>query len=88
MSQIIGALYFGFGMLNWFCKGSRIGGIYNRPVAIGNFSHFLIAALTVGKFFLREEGVSKVIWIIGAVYIILAILFAMIMFTHPIKDGE
>lgn len=44
--QILGALYFGFGMLNWMNKGLPIGGIYNRPVAIANLSHFMIAGLT------------------------------------------
>ena len=33
--QIIGSLYFAFAMLNWMSKGSIIGGIYNRPIAIG-----------------------------------------------------
>ena len=36
LMQIVGALYFGFGMLNWMNKGRPIGGIYNRPVAIAN----------------------------------------------------
>ena len=43
--QILGALYFGFAMLNWTAKANLIGGIYSRPVAIGNFTHFLIGGL-------------------------------------------
>ncbi len=27
--QILGALYFSYGVLNWLAKGSIIGGIYN-----------------------------------------------------------
>ncbi len=88
MSQVIGATYFGFGMLNWFCKASLIGGIYNRPVAIGNFSHFMIAALAIVKFILRESAVPTSILIVGIVYAILAVLFGVILFTHPIKEGD
>ena len=47
--QIVGALYFGFGMLNWMNKGRPIGGIHNRPVAIANLSHFMIAGLALLK---------------------------------------
>jgi hypothetical protein len=87
-AQIAGALYFGFGMLNWFCKGTLIGGIYNRPVAIGNFSHFMIAALAIGKFLLREPSVPNSLWIAGVMYAIFAAVFGLILFTHPIKDGS
>jgi hypothetical protein len=38
--QLLGALYIGFALLNWMAKESLIGGIYNRPIAIGNFTHF------------------------------------------------
>jgi len=40
--QLLGALYFGFAMTNWMAKAVLMGGIYSRPLSIGNFSHFLI----------------------------------------------
>ena len=39
--QIAGALYLGFAMLNWMAQGNIIGGIYSRPVAMGNLAHSL-----------------------------------------------
>ena len=45
LMQIIGSLYFAFAMLNWMSKGSLIGGIYGRPIAIANLTHFVIAGL-------------------------------------------
>ena len=33
--QILGAIYLGFGILNWTAKGTLIGGIYNKPIALG-----------------------------------------------------
>ena len=32
--KTLSALYLGFGILNWMAKGTLIGGIYNRPIAI------------------------------------------------------
>lgn len=40
--QMTGALYLGFAMMNWMAKTVMIGGIYARPLAIGNFAHFTV----------------------------------------------
>ena len=50
LAQLMGALYLGFAMMNWAAKDSSIGGIYARPVSLGNFSHFFIGALLLGKY--------------------------------------
>ncbi|MEO6819232.1 MAG: hypothetical protein ABI266_05600, partial [Ginsengibacter sp.] len=50
MLQITGAIYFGFAIMNWMAKTVLIGGIYARPLAMGNFSHFIIVALALMKF--------------------------------------
>ena len=47
--QMMGALYLGFASLNWAARGVLIGGIYARPVAIGNFTHFTIVAIMLAK---------------------------------------
>jgi len=39
LMQIIGSLYFALAVLNWMSKGSFIGGIYNRPIAMANLTH-------------------------------------------------
>ena len=39
LMQIIGSLYFALAILNWMSKGSIIGGIYNRPIAMANLTH-------------------------------------------------
>lgn len=79
--QLIGALYLGFGMLNWMAKGALLGGIYNRPIAIGNFMHFLVAGLALLK------GASDVgiphIWGLGVIYAGFAMAFGFVVFTHP-----
>ena len=85
--QIMGALYFAFAMLNWMSKGNLIGGIYNRPIAIANFTHFLIAGLALAKWWKVNTTTSSVISIATIFYIVLAILFGVMMFTHPIKEN-
>ena len=48
--QLMGALYFGFALMNWSAKESAIGGIYARPVSLGNFAHFFIGTLLLTRY--------------------------------------
>jgi hypothetical protein len=86
LGQVIGGLYFGYGMLNWMTKESLIGGIYNRPTAIANFTHFLIVGLAIGKRLISNPGLPKSLWAAGAVYAVLGLLFMIILFRHPINS--
>ncbi len=81
--QISGALYLGFAMMNWMAKGAHIGGIYNRPIAIGNFMHFGIGALTLLKVVSKIDQHPIVFIILTMIYCVLAIVFAFIFFNHP-----
>ena len=50
-AQACGVLYLGFAILNWMAKDDLIGGIYSRPVAMGNFLHFFTIAMALVKSF-------------------------------------
>lgn len=80
--QILGALYFGFAMLNWTAKANLIGGIYSRPVCIGNFTHFFIGGLALLKL-LSHNNFENSILICATLYIIFAIFFGYVFFTNP-----
>lgn len=84
--QFTGALYFGFAITNWMAKGVLIGGIYARPLSIGNFSHFFIAGLALVKF-LSNNGSTSPIFMYGlaVVYIVFATSFGYVFVTHPKK---
>jgi hypothetical protein len=82
--QILGALYFAFAMVNWTAKANLIGGIYSRPIAIGNLTHFSIGALALFKGYFSNH--DMVILTFSAFYIVLAILFAIVFFRHPVQD--
>ncbi|MEC9106350.1 MAG: hypothetical protein VX960_04515 [Candidatus Neomarinimicrobiota bacterium] len=88
LMQITGSLYFAFAMLNWMSKGSIIGGIYGRPIAIANLTHFVIAGLTLIKGVLVNPGLSYVIWSIAIAYSIFAILFGIVAFKHPVSKNK
>jgi len=84
--QIIGALYFAFGMLNWMTKASLIGGIYNRPIAVANFSHFFIAGLALIKGLISNPALPGIIWIMGIIYSVFALSYGILLFRHPLSE--
>jgi hypothetical protein len=80
--QLTGALYLGFAILNWMGRSSLIGGIYGRPVAVGNFLHFVVGALALIRAAIAGWGGTTVV--AGAVmYTIFAVWFGLVVFTHP-----
>ncbi len=85
--QILGALYFGFAMLNWTAKANLIGGIYSKPVSIANFTHFLIGALALAKIVFNNNG-STVLWIAEVLYVSYALLFGYITFLSPAPKSK
>jgi len=88
LMQIIGSLYFALAILNWMSKGSIIGGIYNRPIAMANLAHFVIAGLALIKGILANPSLSYVIWSIAIIYSIFAILFGIVAFKHPVSENN
>jgi hypothetical protein len=82
-TQITAALFLGFAMLNWMAKDSLIGGIYNRPVAVGNLTHFAIGAITLIKAAAGHATTSLVI--AAALYTLFALAFSMLVFGSAVK---
>lgn len=82
--QIIGALYLGFALMNWMAKTVLIGGIYSKPLCMGNFLHFTAAGLALIKGAFHNPGLNFII-IAAIAYSIFAILFGVILFTSPVK---
>jgi hypothetical protein len=80
--QLMGALYLGFAMINWTAKGNLIGGIYGRPVALGNFIHFSIGATSLIKLATQQTPDLKMGLVI-LVYAIFALVFGYIFMNHP-----
>lgn len=83
--QLLGALYFAFAMLNWMARGTAIGGIYNRPVAIANFTHFLMGTLALAKTLISNPGLTSAIWALAGVYAFFAFLFGWLLYRTPVN---
>jgi hypothetical protein len=83
--QLMGAMYFAFAMINWTARANLIGGIYGRPIAIGNLTHFVIGSLALGKYYFVIS--DPVILIAAIVYFLFALLFTKIFFTHPVSEA-
>lgn len=82
--QLAGALYLGFGMMNWMAKSILIGGIYARPLAMGNFMHFVVGCLALIKVSLHNSG-SYYSWMATIFYLLFAVSFGIVAFTAPVK---
>ncbi|GJQ33234.1 MAG: hypothetical protein HBSAPP04_20730 [Ignavibacteriaceae bacterium] len=84
--QMMSALYMGFAIMNWMQREAIIGGIYARPLAMGNFFHFVIGTFALGKV-LADKPHLPGMWILTGIYFLFAVAFALVLFTHP-KDKE
>jgi len=82
--QLLGSLYLGFGILNWMAKGSIIGGIYNKPIVIGNLMHFGVGAITFFKIGVGNE----MILFPTVIYTILSLAFLFVFMKSPIKEAK
>lgn len=83
--QLLGALYLGFALLNWMSKESLIGGIYNKPIVVGNFMHFGVGALALIKTISNIKPHLGIAISITVIYALFAILFAYVFRTNPSK---
>jgi hypothetical protein len=80
--QLLAALYFAMAMLNWTARGSLLGGIYQRPVAIANLTHFVIGALALLKAAWAMRSLPVVI--AAAIYTFFALAFSGVFFRSPV----
>lgn len=80
--QMMGALYLGFALLNWTARGVIIGGIYARPLALGNFLHFAMVAAMLTREAI-DHGVVQLATS-AAVFGAFAVGFGILLFRPPV----
>lgn len=79
--EMMGAVYLGFALLNWAARGVIIGGIYARPLALGNFLHFAMVGVTLAR-----EAVDHMVLplaISSLVFSVFAVGFGWLLFRPP-----
>jgi len=94
LCQLVAALYLGFAVLNYMARGVLVGGIYARPLAMGNYAHFFAGAFIllqaaryrgpVGSFS-WPDPITYILWALLTVYALFGILFYVVFSTHPGK---
>lgn len=85
LMQLFGALYLGFGILNWMAKDSIIGAIYNKPIVLGNLMHFGVGALALIKVAFSAKNNTEIIVALTILYTLFAIAFGYIFMVNPNK---
>ena len=84
--QMMGALYLGFAILNWMARGVIMGGIYARPLALGNFLHFAMVAAMLTREAI-DHGVIQLATS-AAVFSAFAIGFGVVLFRVPMPPRD
>ena len=84
--QLLGAAFYAFAMLNWMAKGAVIGGIYNRPIAVANLTHFLIGGIALTKAVLSNHQLPLFLSVIAGIYSITACVYGFVISHHPGKQ--
>ena len=80
--QMAGAAYLGLAILNWTARGILMGGIYARPVALGNALHFWMVAIMLVKAAFTFGAVPLIAS--AAVFSTFAIWFGYVLFRPPV----
>ena len=81
--QITGSLYLGFGFLNWMNKNNLTGGIYGRPLIIGNLAHFLVGSLSLIKTLAKAGHHFTFMLGLAILYTVFTLGFVYLLFTTP-----
>lgn len=81
--QILGAAYLGLAMLNWMTRNNPIGGIYGKPLMIGNLVHFLVSALALIKIMGRIQNHFEIILALTIIYSIFTLGYVFVFVTNP-----
>lgn len=83
--QVLAGLYLGFAILNWSVRDMAIGGIYNRPIVIGNLLHFTSAGLALVRGVTGGDRPAGLI-ALACLYCVFAVWFGVTMFRSPTRS--
>lgn len=81
--ELLAGALFAFGVLNGMGRGALYGGIYGRPIALGNF---LLGFTAAAALFRGAETPEA--WVLGGLFALQAAAFSWILFrARPWADG-
>lgn len=78
----------GFAMTNWMSRGNRIGGIYMRPIALGNLLLFAVSGLSLARALMAGQ-LPPLATPLAVAFSALAVAFGWLAFAHdPLTSGD
>ena len=80
--QVLGSAVFGFSMLNWANRFSRLGGVLGRPIVMANLAHAGTAFLLLVRAATRTPD-SLAVVLPTVAYFALAVAFGSGLFFPP-----
>lgn len=80
--QLAGASLIGWALVNWFARGLIIGGIYARPLTLGNLVHFTAGALGLAKL-IADGGSHPGLVFLCVGYSVFCLCFGFLAFGKP-----
>lgn len=81
--QLLGGAMFGIGLMNYMGRNAVLGGIYGKPIILGNMVFHFIAALELTKY-LFDSSQWGLLAIPAILYSLLTIGFIRLNFTSAI----
>lgn len=81
--KVLGSLFMSFGILNWMAKGTLIGGIYNRPIVLGNLMHFGVTAIILIKLLFVVDTNIEILIVFSIIYTFFALSFIYVFRINP-----
>ena len=90
LTSLLGAALFGIGMLNYLGRSAIYGGIYGKPILMGNLVFHTVAAINLVKFAWESGGMLALSTAIaGGCYTLFAAGFIRLNFFPPdLKTGS
>lgn len=82
-TQILGALYLSFAILNWSARDNLLGGIYNRSIILANFTHYLVGFISFLEVQILNYNVIYKICLLALIYCTFSISFGIMLITNP-----
>lgn len=77
LSQLLAAALLALGFINWNSRANIVGGIYSRPLVLGNFLFYGIGAVSLGK---ALPHLPTILAVAVAVLAVFALIFGWLLF--------
>ena len=80
--QLLGGAWLGVATIDWFTRGLTIGGIYGRPIVLGNLTLYLVTAATALK--AAQVSPADPLLLVGLAAAVMTVLYTRLLFRSPV----